>query len=341
MTAHAEGERGGGGGEGEYQTHVTASLVPRVFLLDRIAWRDASEREQVAGRMAAEMPFQEWESDLPILTLEGTNWCTPLQAPLALYVRAHALQEAIRRRQLFVEAARKKIEQDFPAFETLAFQIGQSNISASNIYDVPLTKFSPFYRFFLGAWVDMRRWGVYDIFDVTLGAETGASRVFGVDFRDWVARAKSVCLWPTFRVQKEELATIQSALAEQPPVHSLGRARAFLDISQASGPYQDHALWQQLADLCSSLSSPGKNDAASSGVSKGSEVDVAVPLRVTFRINREEKITDKLLQQLRVLLQKKQRYSVRRFDCRRFNLSAHDRELYVIELVFELEKESK
>ena len=143
-------------------------------------------------------------------------------------------------------------------------------------------------------------------------------------------------------------------------MHSLGTPALFSDARSAEHLFRDKLLWRRLVKLEQRHGRAGdderverKNAIRESAASEASRcAKLLAPPQVVFRFNREEKLTDRLLQQLETLLASKERYGVYGFACRRCQFSFDSNhsttdstestagpetaDLYMIELVFSL-----
>ena len=105
--------------------HVYGAAVPR-RLLRRWLNDDETWRRATHAQHADIEPVAPWESRMPVLLLEGTNWTVPLQA--ALWSYATPGDEAKRVRDAFarVEGWRSRLEKKFPALRKLGVQVRAS-----------------------------------------------------------------------------------------------------------------------------------------------------------------------------------------------------------------------
>ena len=203
----------------DYICHIYLTLVPRWFFVEKLEWTNTKRKAVLVASMERDLNKMAWERrEVPVLVLEGTNWSDPLQGPLPTYVPAGSTRDLALSERLEAERMRMQIERKHGALMTLGYQMKQPNFSAANIYDIPEFEFSGFYRWVVDGWVDLKRFGIFEIVDVSVGYGPRSSHEYGVEFRDWVSRSETIRFVPTYELTRMEQDVIDKVLSLEFPV---------------------------------------------------------------------------------------------------------------------------
>jgi hypothetical protein len=296
----------------EYICHIYTCAVPRLHVLRMIKegtkFDDNGERIDIVDlrkNMNNDFEFTKWEQVLPLLILEGTNWCNPLQLPLPLYApkkhRNTLIKEIVR-----LERFRASLENNSPTLKKLSVQIQQRNLLAEDVMLIDQENYSGFYRWLIDAWIDRRSYGVRNAIDFSMGhVRRDGVHVYGIDFRDWVMLNKTnkageaTVFIPTYFLNENDWQSIEYLRDYEYPIPEW-----------TSVPKPE--LIPELERLKTVCNVPRRTP-------------YSVPY-VVYRVNRREKITNKLLGELSAQVNggAKMEYFLHQFS--------EDGELYFIEI---------
>jgi hypothetical protein len=201
--------------------HIWSSAIPRARVLDMLP-------KELARTMIDNLPddVELWETQLPVLILEGTAPCNPLLLPVCSYVEKserRALEDAV----YAIELARENVEEEYPSLKRLTTQIQQANY---NVDPSELTRenASGFYREVVAMWADLREYGISEI-DFSVGwGQTPSRHEYGMSFASWIRKdptgpgGKSAAILPAYRVTEEHWRTFARLLSFTCPIPSWG-----------------------------------------------------------------------------------------------------------------------
>lgn len=200
--------------------HMIATVLPRKYFFEALA-RGNKNNNGLNAEQVEQMKLQaktynilperieegygNWESELPVLILEGTNWCTALQKPLHTYLPpniSEELRERVIDNQKLIQGAKILIGKQFKStIKRLPLEVEQMNVQINDPHEVSENAISAFYRRqnnFLTV-ID----GV-GIFDLSIGY-ADKKNVYSVDFRDYISASKSVNLSPVFVLTPKQI----------------------------------------------------------------------------------------------------------------------------------------
>ena len=306
----ASGEAGREDDDTEYICHIYTTAIPRWKFLARC--KGASFVRGVRDAMQREVPELAWEKELPTLILEGTNWSTCLQAPLALYAEERS-RSSIIEKQRRVEVGRIELERDFPGLRALGVQIQQSNIRAASVYDVTQQEFSNFYRWVVNAWADLSKYGLRTL-DFTVCDARRGDRRYGVDFRDWVTMSERIQFVSTYEMTEAQWMIATNAMDKEAPIPQL-RSDRFTTRG-------DIASLRALSQRYPPPPPPSTTSPGTPGVIP------YVPGFIVYRSNHENKITPSVVSALDSALASRRITALEH----RVHSASEDGELYLIEI---------
>lgn len=227
--------------------HIYAMALPRTYYLK------LSENEKISREiMEKETPFSIWEEALPVLVLEGTNWCNPLLLPSPLYAPPEHRKDLINllRKQ---QEKMKTLEEAYPILKSFSTQIQQRNVLATDPTNLSQKDFTFFYRDVVDMWIaDARRYGV-NALDFSVGYSTASGHEYGVNFVDLVTKTtknyegERIELKPTYKFDEKDSKAMARMTEYLPPFTqwtSGGHAKAStkfpdnpVSLATAKSPY--------------------------------------------------------------------------------------------------------
>jgi hypothetical protein len=183
--------------------HMISTVLPRKFFAEALqrgyADPDAKNFKQRATTYES-ISERLWEDKLPVLIMEGTNWCNSLQLPLNNYVQNENEKQDVIYNQSMIKKAKSYLDsQQNAALKKIPSEIIQTNITLKSIYDVKETKASSFYRRMNNFITVVDGYGMRDFSIVNVN--TGK---YSVDFRDYISKKPTIGLVPVYILSPEQ-----------------------------------------------------------------------------------------------------------------------------------------
>ena len=201
--------------------HMIATVLPRKYFFEALS-RGNKNNNGLNAEQIQQMKLQaktykilperveeglpgNWEQELPVLILEGTNWCTALQKPLHTYLPPNIsaeLRERVIDNQKLIQGAKILIGKQFKTtIKRLPLEVEQMNVQINDPHEVSENAISAFYRRQNNFLTVIDGVGIYDL---SIGY-TDKKNVYSVDFRDYISASKAVNLSPVFVLTPKQI----------------------------------------------------------------------------------------------------------------------------------------
>ena len=208
----------------EFGNHIYAGAIPREYFLQMVEGSlPPTIIKDLRRTMYQRQPRVHGESGLRLMILEGTGWTNPLQNAWSAYVDSDAvdLKKVTVTKQRAVSRVESIALRKYPVLrDNFTRERQQRRLAVTSLDPMQgfptLDEFSPFYKYIIGIWVDLRPYGV-DFYCDFLAIDRSTKK-YGIDFRQFVGQHKSVVLLPQFHLNShEQMASITWALSCQAP----------------------------------------------------------------------------------------------------------------------------
>ena len=236
--------------------HIYCSLIPLKY------FEQVTNKENIKGQ------YYEWEDNLPLLILEGTNYSNALLNPIFHYTGKKIPHPT--------ESIRKKIEKKYPSLAELSIQSQQEHYKVEHAHEIPENDFSGFYRRVLAFWSHNEK-----ILDWSVGygdqKKGNDENGYGVDFRDFVSKSEKISFIPSFIFKKDEFKLTLESIRKELPIRIDTVSKLSLIESK------------ELSNLINNRT----------GFISVTNAKTLFPSFISYRLNHLKKLNPKLLESLR------------------------------------------
>ena len=321
----------------EYICHIYVSAVPRWFFIEKL---EISETMKFMAKQKMEQDLRRfaWETTgVPLLLLEGTNWADPFPAPLITYVcTEHEQRVELVNIQTTLERRRLMLERQYPSLRHMGMRIKQAHVGVTNIFSISQEKFSAFYRWVVSAWADLRKYGIYEYIDFSVGqvSRNTHEHLYGVDFRSWVGLESDITFVPVYKLTESNWATAEEILQKERPIKNLRMNKADMATKQLDLSLNSANIMVKGSTSENMTSNPGITalyKLAKSFPNTSTRISGTPYVQpfIEYFANHEKKFTMEIERDLRKALNEKQ--YIRAIEYKVYPLS-EDYELYIIHI---------